>query len=107
MDYDSLFIEAIGKYITEKKHWALFAKCHLDRKPVAFFMFGGGVTKNQAARVAAYCADCEVRTDCLEHGLADTQSLGFFGGLPLGTVSQREQAIETLVELRATRPAVR
>lgn len=101
LDYTPL-IETIANYISEKRRWAVFAKCHLDRQPIEFFMFATVAPPGKSKKVAAYCADCDVRLDCLEYGLADSTSFGFYGGLPLGdTVSHRREAEAVLVTLRA------
>ena len=101
LDYTPL-IEAIGTYITEKRRWAVFAKCHLDRQPTAFFLFATTASPRHARRVADYCADCEVRVDCLEYGLADPSAFGYYGGLPIGDVARhRQEAADVLVSLRS------
>ncbi len=61
--------------------WMLEARC-LDADPEAFFPEKGGSTR-EAKRI---CATCPVRTECLEHALANDERFGIWGGL-----SERER----------------
>jgi len=61
--------------------WMLEAKC-LDADPEAFFPEKGGSTR-EAKRI---CATCPVRSECLDHALANDERFGIWGGL-----SERER----------------
>ena len=61
--------------------WASEAKC-LQADPDTFFPEKGGSTR-EAKRI---CADCPVRSECLEHALEQDEKFGIWGGL-----SERER----------------
>ncbi|MFO7779763.1 MAG: WhiB family transcriptional regulator [Nitriliruptoraceae bacterium] len=65
----------------DDRAWMLEAKC-LDADPEAFFPEKGGSTR-EAKRI---CGTCPVRSDCLEHALANDERFGIWGGL-----SERER----------------
>jgi WhiB family redox-sensing transcriptional regulator len=50
--------------------------------PELFFPTRGGDTRQPRA----VCADCPVRTDCLEHAITTNEKVGIWGGL-----SERER----------------
>ena len=61
--------------------WASEARC-LQADPDTFFPEKGGSTR-EAKRI---CAECEVRTECLEYALENDERFGIWGGL-----SERER----------------
>ena len=61
--------------------WAPEAKC-LQADPDTFFPEKGGSTR-EAKRI---CAECPVRSECLEHALEHDERFGIWGGL-----SERER----------------
>ena len=61
--------------------WASEAKC-LQADPDTFFPEKGGSTR-EAKRI---CAECPVRSECLEHALEHDEKFGIWGGL-----SERER----------------
>ncbi len=61
--------------------WASEAKC-LQADPDTFFPEKGGSTR-EAKRI---CAECPVRSECLEHALEQDEKFGIWGGL-----SERER----------------
>jgi WhiB family redox-sensing transcriptional regulator len=62
--------------------WMARAACR-GEDPAVFFPVVGA---NAAGKAKAICARCEVREECLEYALADSESAGVWGG-----VAERER----------------
>jgi WhiB family redox-sensing transcriptional regulator len=65
----------------DTNNWRLFAQC-TDSDPELFFPIGNSaVARRQTVNAKAICAQCPVRTRCLEWARATDQMYGVWGGL--------------------------
>lgn len=75
-------------------YWMKFARCRkVDISDVDFFFDGQGYAANvNARRCRAICAECPVRSQCLEFALRNNEQFGIWGGK---TKSERDQILKT------------
>jgi WhiB family transcriptional regulator, redox-sensing transcriptional regulator len=73
--------ELVMETLTEERRWQEQANC-LGVDPDLFFPERGASTKE----AKSVCRACEVRTDCLEYALTNSEKFGIWGGL-----SERER----------------